>query len=149
MRIWTMALMGALMGMAGCGGSSPTASQNEPPVVAGKRIAPTDGEGTAGAAKVTAYRVVQGEREFSLRFRVPRSAVVEELLVGSNRPNHIFAYKEATYRNLGWGLAAKGQGSDWQEMELRIPRKWEGVWKEETAPLLRGIYLIVVNNKQL
>ncbi|MBM3280232.1 MAG: hypothetical protein FJY95_19465 [Candidatus Handelsmanbacteria bacterium] len=111
------------------GGVSPTASQTEPPVVAGKRIAPPDGEGTASAAKVTAYRVVQGERELSLRFRVPRSAMVEELLVGSNRPNHIFAYKQATYRNMGWGLAAKGQGGDWQEMELRIPRKWTGVWK--------------------
>lgn len=151
MKIWTLAMMSALVGMAGCGANnSPTAPEAEVGAVAGKRIADIDGDevGPARAAKVTAYRVVQGEREFSLRFRVPRSTAVDELLVGSNRPRHTFAYKQATYRNLGWGLASKGQGNDWQEVELRIPRKWEGVWKDETAPLLHGIYLILLDHKQ-
>lgn len=153
MKFWTLGMMGALVWMAGCGtDNSPTALQAEPGAVAGKRIADMDGDGAgpARAAKVTAYRVVQNERDFSLRFRVPRSTAVEELLVGSDRPRHTFAYKEATYRTLGWGIATKGQaGSQWQEVELRIPRKWEGVWKEETAPLLRGLYLLVVDHKQL
>ena len=153
MKIQILTAISALMWMAGCGtDNSPMASQAEPGTVAGKRIADIDGDGAgpARAAKVTAYRMVQNERDFSLRFRVPRSTGVEELLVGSDRPRHTFAYKEATIRTLGWGLAAKGQtGNQWQEVELRIPRKWEGVWKDETAPLLRGLYLIVVDNKQL
>lgn len=148
MRIWTLTAIGALA-FAGCG-SSPTAPQEEPGAVAGKRIAPSDGEESAGAAKVTAYRVVQNEGDFSLRFRVPRSTAVEEFLVGSDRPQHSFAYKETAYRTLGWGLVAKGQaGENWQEVELRIPRKWAGVWKDETAPLLHGIYLIVADHRQL
>jgi hypothetical protein len=153
MKIWTLGMMGALALMAGCGGNaSPTAPQAEPGAAAGKRIARGDGEdgSPARAAKVTAYRVVQNERDFSLRFRLPRSTGVEELLVGSDRPRHAFTYKEAAIRTMGWDLAAKGRASgQWQEVELRIPRKWEGVWKEETAPLLRGLYLIAVDNKQL
>jgi hypothetical protein len=153
MRIWTLGMMGALVCMAGCSANgSPTAPQMEQGQVAGKRIVDSEGDGasSARAAKVTAYRVVQNERDFSLRFRVPRSTAVEELLVGSDLPRHTFAYKQATYRTLGWGIAAKGPAtSQWQEVELRIPRKWEGVWKEETAPLLRGLYLIVSDNKQL
>ncbi len=151
MRIWTLTLIGALTGLAGCGsGNAPTAPGADGGAVAGKRIADIDAAETASgrAAKVTAYRVVQNERDFSLRFRVPRRTAVDELLVGSNRPRHAFVYKEATYRNLGWGLASKGQGKDWQEIELRIPRKWEGIWKDETAPLLQGIYLILTDNKQ-
>ena len=153
MRIWTLAMMGALVWMAGCGANgSPTAPQMEQGQVAGKRIADSDGEGTAPAraAKVTAYRVAQNERAFALRFRVPRSTPVEDLLVGSDLPRHTFFYREAAYRPLGWGIAPKGKATgQWQEVELIIPRKWEGVWKEETAPLLHGIYLLVTDNKQL
>lgn len=153
MKIWTLGMMGALVWMAGCSANgSPTAPQAAPGTVAGKRIADRDGDGasSARAAKVTAYRVVQNERTFNLRFRVPRSIAVEELLVGSDRPRHTFAYREAAYRPLGWGIAPKGKATDqWQEVELSIPRKWEGVWKEETAPLLRGLYLIAFDNKQL
>lgn len=153
MRIWTLGVMGALVWMAGCGANgAPTAPQTEQGQVAGKRITDSDGEeiSPGRAAKVTAYRVVQNERAFALRFRVPRSTAVEEFLVGSDLPRHTFAYKEATYRTLGWGIAPKGRAtSQWQEVELLIPRKWEGVWKEETAPLLRGLYLVVVDHKQL
>jgi hypothetical protein len=153
MRIWTLGMMAALVWMAGCGAKdAPTAPQTEAGAVAGKRIADPDAAETssARAAKVTAYRVAQDERNFSLRFRVPSSTPVDELLVGSDRPRHTFAYKEAAFRTLGWGIAPKGKAAgQWQEVELRIPRKWEGVWKEETAPLLRGIYLIAVGDNQL
>lgn len=151
MKILTLTMMSALVWMAGCSaGSSPTAPEAEAGGAARKAIAPTDSEEAVRAPKLTAYRVVKGERDYSLRFRVPRNVPVDELLVGSNRPRHTFAYREATYRNLGWGLAAKGQaGANWQEVELRIPRKWEGVWKDETAPLLHGIYLILHDHRQI
>lgn len=150
MKTWTLSAMIALVYLAGCGpGHSPTAPDTEAGAVAGKRIAPSDSEEAVRAPKLTAYRVVQTDRDFSLRFRVPRSTPVDELLIGSDRPRHTFAYQEKAYRNLGWGLAARGQASgNWQEVELRIPRKWEGVWKDETAPLLHGIYLILADHRQ-